>query len=41
MTRPGLGAFDLSGGVAVFLASAASDHVHGALIPLDGGWLGR
>jgi 2-deoxy-D-gluconate 3-dehydrogenase len=29
------------GGVAVFLASAASDYVHGALIPVDGGWLSR
>ncbi|WP_302563794.1 SDR family oxidoreductase [Catellatospora tritici] len=28
-------------GVAVFLASAASDYVHGALIPVDGGWLSR
>ncbi len=29
------------GGVAVFLASAAADYVHGALIPVDGGWLAR
>ncbi len=29
------------GGVAVFLASAASDYVHGAVIPVDGGWLSR
>jgi 2-deoxy-D-gluconate 3-dehydrogenase len=29
------------GGVAVFLASAASDYVHGTLVPVDGGWLGR
>jgi 2-deoxy-D-gluconate 3-dehydrogenase len=29
------------GGVAVFLASAASDYVHGAIIPVDGGWLAR
>jgi 2-dehydro-3-deoxy-D-gluconate 5-dehydrogenase len=28
-------------GVAVFLASRASDYVHGTLIPVDGGWLGR
>jgi 2-deoxy-D-gluconate 3-dehydrogenase len=29
------------GGVAVFLAASASDYVHGTLIPVDGGWLGR
>lgn len=28
-------------GVAVFLASAASDYLHGAIIPVDGGWLAR
>jgi NAD(P)-dependent dehydrogenase (short-subunit alcohol dehydrogenase family) len=28
-------------GVAVFLASAASDYVHGAIIPVDGGYLVR
>jgi 2-deoxy-D-gluconate 3-dehydrogenase len=29
------------GGAAVFLASSAADYVHGALIPVDGGWLAR
>jgi 2-dehydro-3-deoxy-D-gluconate 5-dehydrogenase len=28
-------------GIAVFLASSAADYVHGAIVPVDGGWLTR
>ena len=31
---------DISG-IVVFLASAASDYVNGAVIPVDGGFTGR
>jgi 2-deoxy-D-gluconate 3-dehydrogenase len=27
------------GGVAIFLSSAAADYMHGAIVPVDGGWL--
>ncbi|MET0733200.1 MAG: 2-dehydro-3-deoxy-D-gluconate 5-dehydrogenase KduD [Casimicrobiaceae bacterium] len=32
---------DQLGGAAVFLASSASDYVHGITLPVDGGWLAR
>jgi len=35
------GAPDDLAGVAVFLASRASDYMHGAIVPVDGGWLAR
>jgi 2-deoxy-D-gluconate 3-dehydrogenase len=28
-------------GLVVFLASAASDYMHGSIVPIDGGWLSR
>jgi 2-dehydro-3-deoxy-D-gluconate 5-dehydrogenase len=28
-------------GTVIFLASQASDYLHGAIIPVDGGWLSR
>ena len=28
-------------GIAIFLASSASDYVNGAVIPVDGGYLAR
>ena len=35
------GAPDDFAGPVVSLASRASDYVHGSLMPVDGGWLGR
>jgi 2-deoxy-D-gluconate 3-dehydrogenase len=35
------GEADDLGGAAVFMASPASDYVHGAILPVDGGWLAR
>jgi 2-dehydro-3-deoxy-D-gluconate 5-dehydrogenase len=29
------------GGAAVFLSSTAADYIHGAILPVDGGWLAR
>jgi len=35
------GSADDIGGAAVFLASDAAAYVHGTVLPVDGGWLGR
>ncbi len=32
---------DNLGGAVVFQASAAADYIHGAMLPIDGGWLAR
>lgn len=36
-----LGRPDDLAGATVFLASATSDYIHGVVLPIDGGWLGR
>lgn len=35
------GSADDLAGATVFLAAPASDYVHGTILPVDGGWLGR
>ena len=35
------GEIDDMTGTAVFLSSAASDYIHGAILTVDGGWMGR
>lgn len=35
------GAVEDVAGAAVFLASGSADYVHGTVLPVDGGWMGR
>ncbi|MEU1268429.1 SDR family oxidoreductase [Streptomyces sp. NPDC005799] len=35
------GSADDLAGATVFLASPAADYIHGTILPVDGGWLGR